>query len=281
MTSDGADTAPARPDSILVVDDEPLMQTLLREILTPEGYDVTTADDGRQAVDLLGLVQFDLIITDLVMPRLDGVEVLRAAKRADPDRPVVIITGYPSAESVRKMIKLGAADYVVKPFSVDVAKATVAKVLELRRQLTVASGARSPENAPAVDSVTRAYNFQIFVDLLETELGRSDWRRHDCSLLVIRVERFHTVVAKRGPHLKQVMKLLRRVGRPGDIIGRTDQQEFAMILPETHPREAEPLREKILNSGALLTFSAGIACFPKDAMNAESLIKTARATMMA
>ena len=279
LSGNGSHTGSPRPSSILVVDDEVLIQTLLTEILTAEGYKTTTAGDGQEAVDLLERASFDLIITDLIMPRLDGVQVLRAAKRADPDYPVIMITGYPSADGVRKMIRLGAADYVVKPFNVDLVKVTVAKVLELRRQLDAAFGAGSAENIPAVDSVTGAYNLPAFVDLLETELARSDWREHACTLLVVKVERFHTLVAKHGHNLKQLVKRLHRSIRPGDIVGRTNQQEFAIIMPETHGDEAEPLRQKILGNGALWTMSTGVACFPEDGSNAQSLMKKARATM--
>ncbi len=173
MTSNGHDTDhAANPSSVLVVDDEPVIRSLMDSFLTKEGYEVTTADDGQQAVQLMEGVHFDLIITDLMMPVLDGVGVLRASKHADPDRPVIIMTGYPSTESVREMIRLGAADYIVKPFNVDVVQGTVAKILELR-QLAAGSEAPTPEDSAAVDSVTGAYDFQTFVDLLETELGRS------------------------------------------------------------------------------------------------------------
>ena len=127
------DTGSAGPHRILVVDDEDFMRDLLREMLTLEGYEVTTANDGEDAVPLLEREGFDLVVTDLMMPRLNGIDVLRAAKRVDPRYPVVIITGYPSVETVVKLIRLGAADYISKPFNIDVIKATVAKLLEMNR----------------------------------------------------------------------------------------------------------------------------------------------------
>ena len=118
---------------ILVVDDEELIRDLLKMVLMDEGYTVVTAADGEEAIGRLEASPFDLVITDLVMPRVNGVEVLRAAKRIDPNYPVMVITGYPSVETVTKLVRLGAGDYLTKPFNLDVVKVTVAKLLEMSR----------------------------------------------------------------------------------------------------------------------------------------------------
>ena len=122
-----------RPARILVVDDEESIRDLLRLVLTGEGYSVVTANDGEEAIEHLKAQRFDLVITDLVMPRVNGVEVLRAAKRIDSNFPVIVITGYPSVETVTELVKLGAGDYLRKPFNVDVVLVTVAKLLEMGR----------------------------------------------------------------------------------------------------------------------------------------------------
>ena len=122
-----------QPGRILVVDDEELIRTLLTEILSMDGHDITTAEDGRQAIDLLDRQEFDLVITDMVMPGLNGVEVLRAAKSIDPEFPVIVMTGYPSVDTVIRLIRLGAAEYITKPFNIDIVRVTVAKLLEMKR----------------------------------------------------------------------------------------------------------------------------------------------------
>ncbi len=118
---------------ILVVDDEESIRDLLRLVLAGEGYSVVTARDGEEAIEQLEAQRFDLVITDLVMPRVNGVEVLRAAKRIDPNYPVIVITGYPSVETVTELVRLGAGDYLTKPFNIDVVIVTVAKLLEMGR----------------------------------------------------------------------------------------------------------------------------------------------------
>ena len=121
------------PARILVVDDEESIRDLLRLVLTGEGYSVVTANDGEEAIEHLEAQRFDLVITDLVMPTVNGVEVLRAAKRIDLNFPVIVITGYPSVETVTELVRLGAGDYLTKPFNVDVVIVTVAKLLEMGR----------------------------------------------------------------------------------------------------------------------------------------------------
>ena len=139
----------SRAERILIVDDEEVIRTLLREVLTTEGYQVVTAVDGQDGIAALEGDHFDLVITDLVMPRANGIEVLQASKRTDPERPVIILTGYPSVETVVRMVRLGAADYITKPFNVDVVKVTVAKHLEMRRR---------PESPPRADEPSQSDN---------------------------------------------------------------------------------------------------------------------------
>ena len=142
------DAHPITPGRILVVDDEELLRPLLEELLGMDGHQVSTASDGVDAVDILEREQFDLVITDLVMPRLNGIEVLRAAKRIDPGYPVVVLTGYPSIETVRRLVNLGATDFITKPFNTDAVRAKVARIIERRRS---PSPRRSQSLRPAVE----------------------------------------------------------------------------------------------------------------------------------
>ena len=146
----GAESASKRSARILLVDDEIVVRVMLTEVLaTEEGYDVTTANDGSQAIDLLHQERFDLIITDLMMPDVNGIGVLQEAKRIDPLYPVIIITGYPSINTLTRLVKLGATDYITKPFHVEVIKVTVAKVLEMSK---VSKSARKSESSERIAS---------------------------------------------------------------------------------------------------------------------------------
>ena len=118
---------------LLVVDDERSMRELLSIVLRREGYDVTLAEHGRSAIEYLETRRFDLLISDIKMPDMTGVEVLRAAKRIDPDILGIMITAFASADTAIEAMRLGAHDYLSKPFDVDELKMKVRNALEQRQ----------------------------------------------------------------------------------------------------------------------------------------------------
>jgi two-component system response regulator PilR (NtrC family) len=128
---------PVKPDAasarLLVVDDERSMRELLSIVLRREGYDVTLAENGRAATGAIERAHFDLLISDIKMPDMNGVEVLREAKRIDPDILGIMITAFASADTAIEAMRLGAHDYLSKPFDVDELKIKVRNALEQRQ----------------------------------------------------------------------------------------------------------------------------------------------------
>ena len=121
-------TAPAR---LLIVDDEPSMRTMLSYQLKKDGYDVLVAEDGARAVELLKKERVDILITDIRMPKLSGVDVLREAKGIDPEIVCIVMTAFASADTAVEALRLGAADYVTKSPNVkDELRLRVRKELE-------------------------------------------------------------------------------------------------------------------------------------------------------
>ncbi|MDH4329393.1 MAG: sigma-54 dependent transcriptional regulator, partial [Nitrospira sp.] len=123
-------------EKILVVDDEQSLREVLSIMLKRTGYDVTSVADGEEAIELLNKDIFDLVITDLRMPKIDGMEVLKAAKSASPETVVLIITAFASADSAVEAMKQGAYDYLTKPFQVDEVQLIIRNALEKRRLTT-------------------------------------------------------------------------------------------------------------------------------------------------
>ena len=101
---------------VLVVDDEQSMRELLAIMLRQAGYDVVVADGGETAVETLKSESFDLVVTDLRLRKVDGLAVLRAAKEFSPRTVVLVVTAFASTETAVEAMKLGAYDYVTKPF---------------------------------------------------------------------------------------------------------------------------------------------------------------------
>lgn len=115
---------------ILVVDDEPIVVKSCERILSPEGYSLDTALNGKEAIAKLSQNGYDLVITDIKMPDMDGLELLRWIKNSKPDTGVVIITGYPSQESIKEALELRILDYLPKPFSPALLIETTQKAME-------------------------------------------------------------------------------------------------------------------------------------------------------
>lgn len=102
--------------SILIVDDEEMMRTLLNRILSREGYKIRSAEDGVVALEVLKAEKFDIIISDMKMPRMDGFELLKIVKNEYPKIGVIIMTAYGDTYTVKDALLLGADEYITKPF---------------------------------------------------------------------------------------------------------------------------------------------------------------------
>ncbi len=125
--------AEERPPRFLVVDDERSMRELLAIVLRREGYEVLLAENGRIALGLLEREPVDLLISDIKMPDMSGVEVLRAAKNIDPDILGIMITAFASTDTAVEAMRLGACDYLSKPFDIDLFKMKVREKIENRQ----------------------------------------------------------------------------------------------------------------------------------------------------
>jgi DNA-binding NtrC family response regulator len=117
---------------ILVVDDEPVQALLAAEILTPEGHDVETAHSGAEALEKLASRPFDLILADLMMPGMDGFDLMRQVGETWPDLPVIFLTGNDDVTSAVQAIKEGAENYLTKPFDIDQLRFVINRALERR-----------------------------------------------------------------------------------------------------------------------------------------------------
>ena len=130
-----APATPARPPTgatrprVLVVDDEASIRDLLAKTLALAEYDVDVAPDGRSALERMRMYPYDLLIADLKMPGMDGLTVIREAKRYKGDLPVIIITGFSTESSAIEAVNLGVAGYLTKPFRVPQVLSAAAKAL--------------------------------------------------------------------------------------------------------------------------------------------------------
>lgn len=157
-------TAPgAKTDRILVVDDVIAVQRMLERVLTHEGYTVVGAADGTQAKQLLETNEFDLVLSDISMPGLDGIGLLRAVRERDPELPVILLTGVPSTATAMSAVNLAATAYLAKPIAPAVLVAEVARALKLRalakaRREASSDGHAVPAAPAATDDLAAAFD---------------------------------------------------------------------------------------------------------------------------
>ncbi len=133
QTEESVESTARRPPRILVVDDERSMRELLAIVLRREGYEVLLAENGRTAIETLEREPVDLLISDIKMPDLSGVDVLRAAKKIDQDILGIMVTAFASTESAVEAMRLGACDYLSKPFDVDLLRMKVREKIDNRQ----------------------------------------------------------------------------------------------------------------------------------------------------
>ena len=120
-------------EKIIVLDDEKSIQELCKRVLTKEGYIVETYSEGKEVLERISKEKYDLILIDLIMPKIDGIKILKEIKKISPDTDVIVMTGFATIDSAVETIRLGAWDYIAKPFEIDELKQKIKNCLERRK----------------------------------------------------------------------------------------------------------------------------------------------------
>jgi two-component system cell cycle response regulator len=267
--------------SVLVVDDEPDKRLLLAFALENEGYQVYTADDGAAGLSAVELYQPDLIVTDVMMPNMDGYEMIRRV-RANPQTkfiPVIIQSAARvEGRDVRLGSELGALGYLTDPTDLDLLRARARTLLELKQYLD------SCQEAAFTDHLTGLANRRRFERQLEREVARTERYGHPFCLLLLDIDNFKEVNDTYGHEagdevLRCVANVIQSGTRGIDTGARIGGDEFAIILPETSLARglevAERLRASVSALGASapcrVTASLGIAELPSCVRTGEEL----------
>jgi len=274
------------PEShILVVDDNPDKLHLLETALSVAGYHVTTATDGDEALAAIESYQPDLVITDVMMPRMNGYELAQQI-RSNPRTkfiPVIMQTAASKrVEDLRRASAVGALGYITDPTDLDLLLARTRTLLEFKAYLDVC------EEAAFTDHLTGLANRRRFERQLEREVNRSLRLGHAFSLLMLDIDNFKRVNDNFGHNvgdevIRRLGKVLREETRGIDLAARIGGEEFAVLLVETELERglevAERLRLAIKNmdvaSAGMITASFGVAECPSGAETATDILKTA------
>jgi len=156
----------------LVIDDEQIVLDSVSQLLTDENYEVDISLSGRKGLDWAIERPYDIVLTDIRMPDIGGMKVLRDIKRVDPSLPVIMITGYATAKSAVQAMKLGAADYIEKPFEPEELLEAVARALGMAPEAEEQALIHKEEMAKVLERAESDDEF--FAKLLETSVDALD-----------------------------------------------------------------------------------------------------------
>lgn len=269
--------------NILVVDDNPDKLQLIEAALSLAGYQVTTAVDGVEALAVIEGYQPDLVITDVMMPRMNGYELAQRI-RANPVTkfiPVIMQTAAGRrSEDLRRANEVGALGYITDPTDLDLLLARTRTLLEFKAYLDVC------EEAAFTDHLTGLANRRRFERQLEREVGRVERFGHPFTLLMLDIDSFKKLNDSFGHDagddaIRRLGKVLREGTRGIDLAARIGGEEFAVLLVETRKdvgcEVAERLRASIksleIPRAGHITASFGVAECPNDAQTAADILK--------
>jgi diguanylate cyclase (GGDEF)-like protein len=299
----------AEKQRILVVDDQALFLRMMAQLLKGCGYEVSEASNAFEALELYLQKPYPLVITDIEMPGMSGIQLVQTLKQINENTEVVVMNNYASPESALAALRAGAYDYLIKPFR-DVAaiRNTINRAIEkvqLRKQnqnliealkqhnrVLEAANSRLKQLATH-DGLTGLFNHRYFHERLVAELNRADRYPEPFSILFIDVDYFKIYNDTNG-HLKGD-QLLRRLSalllhsfRKTDVIARYGGDEFVVILTETGKGPAQQLAHKFklrvkgyafasreTMPGRCISVSIGCATYPEDGIDSSTLLQKA------
>ena len=271
--------------TILIVDDNPDKLGLLEAAFSLAGYNVNTATDGDEALAAIESYQPDLVITDVMMPRMNGYELAQRI-RANPLTkfiPVIMQTAASKrAEDLRRASEVGALGYITDPTDLDLMLARARTLLEFKAYLD------SCEEAAFTDHLTGLANRRRFERQLEREVGRVLRFERPFTLLMIDIDNFKNLNDTFGHDagddaIRRISRVLREGTRGIDLAARIGGEEFAVLLVETSQaagmevaeRLRVAIRDLLTPSEARITASFGVAECPTDAQTASGILKAA------
>jgi diguanylate cyclase (GGDEF)-like protein len=284
--------------TIVVADDDRITRELLAQMLRAHGFTVETVEDGQLAVERVGRGGVDLVLLDILMPRLTGLEACRLLKGMTSDSflPVVLVTVKTDTASRVEGLKIGADDYVCKPFDEKELIARVEAMLRIKKLHDHVAHARAKlEQLSVHDDLTGLYNYRYLHTRLNEEFKRAE-RYHDpLACILVDIDRLQALNDVGGRSfgdsiLKGVADVVRRSVREVDVLARFGGDEFLVVLPSTHFAGSVTVAERIWREVTERTFvgdiarpskvslSMGVALYPsRDVRTKDALLRAADA----
>ncbi len=238
---------------VLIVEDSRTQAEWLADVLSREGYQVQVAPDGREAIRRVRAEPPDLVLLDMILPDMDGLEVLRLVKALPDDQfvPVILLSVKADLDSKVAGLRIGADDFLAKPFAEAEILARCAAMLRIKHlQEKLRDAQRKLEEQSITDALTGLKNRRFFDERLNEEFRRAQRYGDYLALIMIDLDHFKDVNDRYGHPagdvvLREAAALIRGAIRDPDICARYGGEEFAVILPKTHMAGALAVAERV------------------------------------
>jgi diguanylate cyclase (GGDEF)-like protein len=299
---------------VLVADDDMSIRTLIAEVLGDDGFEVTTAANGDEAWQEFEKARHEIVLTDIRMPLLDGLQLLQRIRTLAPATRVLILTSFASVASSVQALKDGAFDYLIKPFeSLDAVSCAVKRAVEhieaareqeaalvdslIRKNTELGQLNKVFHDLASRDGLTGLYNLRFIQNTLQLEFERAQTDGHPLSVIVLDVDHFKDYNDSHG-HLmgdyvlKTLADLLQHNVRDIDIVARWGGEEFLIVCPKCTPEAAHALAARLCKTIAAYPFegretqpkryvsvSVGVAAMTHRTLDPSELIRAADAAV--
>jgi diguanylate cyclase (GGDEF)-like protein len=249
--SDGSDST--RPARIVIADDDRLARELLASMLRNGGHQVEACEDGQEAIERVAQGGVDLVLLDVVMPRLGGLEACRLLKGMTTDSflPVVLVTVKTDTASRVEGLRIGADDYVCKPFEEAELLARVGSMLRIKRlhEQVTQQKARF-ERLSVHDEMTGLYNYRFLHTRLGEEFKRAERYHEPFACVLVDIDQLRAINDLGGraagdQAIRRVAEGIKRCVREVDVVARYGGEEFLIVLPSTHFAGSVVVAERI------------------------------------
>lgn len=295
-------------DRVLVVDDDASVRGMVAEVLRDDGYAVIEAASAEEALSRSGEHGFDLVLTDIRMPGMDGITLLERLRERHSGAHVVVMTSHACVDTAIGALKRGAYDYLSKPFQcLDVISETARRALDnarlvREREALIATLAKNNQELEKLnrffrelairDGLTGLYNHRHLHEVLHVEVERARRYRRELALVFADVDHFKHYNDTHGHQhgdqvLRSIAEILRRNVRETDFVARWGGEEFVVVAPETPAGEGVEMAEKLRRlveafpfhgretmPGGCITISAGVAVLDPG-LTQEALVRRA------
>jgi two-component system, cell cycle response regulator len=254
-------------EHILIVDDEIDICASLTDLLSAKGFKTDTAENGKTALNKIRKNSYTFLLTDITMPELNGIDLIKAVKRERSEISIIAMTGYDKTFTYMDVVNAGANDFLIKPFKIDEIEAKIKRIIierDIREKLAKLS---------ITDSLTGLFNQRHFNYKLKEEVKRAKRQNRPLSLALLDLDHFKDYNDNFG-HLegdnllsKAGKLILSHIRENVDIAFRYGGDEFAIILVDADAYTAKFIRDRLekgFEGGCDVKASIGVATYSKD-----------------